>query len=86
MSGTEVSEKLNGLHGFLSPRKTEDVEVVDKRRTTAYTDVKRLLFISSNLIIKPHPEKYLADRTRKPAAKRIMMSQGQRFMKYRNVK
>ena len=67
--GTEVSEKLNSLHGFLNPRTNEDVEVVDKKKKMENVDANRLPFLSSNLIIEPHPEEYLANRIRKAAAK-----------------
>ena len=45
------------------------MEVVDKKKKMENVNVKRLPFLSSNLIIEPHPEEYLADQTRKAAAK-----------------
>ena len=65
---TLLSEKLDCLHTFLSQRKIENVEVFNVRKKSEDSEVKSLLFVSSNLIIEPHPEEYLADRIRKTAA------------------
>ena len=56
--GTEVSEKLKGLHGFV----LQSLE--QKTVNTNVDDIMEERVHSSNLIIEPHPEEYLAEKTR----------------------
>lgn len=61
--------KQNGRNAFLSPRKIDNVEVFNIGKKSEFLEIKSLLFVSSNILIEPHPEEYLADRIRKSAAK-----------------
>ena len=56
--GTEVSEKLNGVHGFMVEKNIEGKNIPSRR-----TKLKNKSFGSgtTSLIIEPHPEEYLEE-------------------------
>ena len=65
--GTEVSEKLNGVHGFMVERKIENKKNLIKRKKLKSQNVQNVQNFSSgssNLIIEPHPEEYLQEQSR----------------------
>merc|ERR1711874_17430 len=61
--GTEVSERLNGGHGFVVDK--VDTEHLDNERKNMKKDIpEKLESASTSLVIEPHPEEYLAEMSR----------------------